>query len=220
MPVTAILSLDECKSELAQTNDNIDKLKADLRRVEDSHPHGLDQESLEQLKASEELAREELDKLSSRAKDLEKQAALIGQLEGKTNDADNQAENLKAEVEAISDRYAHGPIPLLSAEDDLRRIESTRNRLADLLAFLNGLRNWLGTEMPNNEPAQQHLDQLTNGLDELNGRLDMLRQPLADEIAHENQLLGKQAELEQQLAVLENQALQQPSADSFEAIQA
>ena len=58
LPVTAILSHDDLKAELAQTNSNIDQLKADLHRVEDAHPHGLDQESLAQLKASEELVSE------------------------------------------------------------------------------------------------------------------------------------------------------------------
>lgn len=55
LPVTAILSLDETRADLGQTINNIDQLKADLRKVEDAQPHGLDQESLAQLKASEEL---------------------------------------------------------------------------------------------------------------------------------------------------------------------
>ena len=56
--MTAILSLDDLRAELSQANSNIDQLKADLRKVEDAHPHGLDQESLAQLKASEELVSE------------------------------------------------------------------------------------------------------------------------------------------------------------------
>jgi chromosome segregation ATPase len=220
LPVTAILSLDEAKSELAHTSNNIDQLKAELRRVEDSQPHGLDQESLAQLKSSEELAKSELDKLTSRAKELETQAALIGQLEDKKNDAENQVNNLKAEVEAITDKYAHGPISLVSAEDDLRRSESTKNRLAEALAFLNNLKDWLSREMPNNEPAQQQLDEQKNGLDELSRRLDELRRPLVEEVAHQNQLLQKQAELEQQLTDLENQTLQASEPSAFEAIQA
>jgi len=222
LPVTAILDLDEAKSELAQTNNNIEQLKAELRRVEDSRqPHALDEDSLAQLKASEELAKSQLDKLTSRAKELEKQASLIGQLENKKNDAENQVNQLGAEVAAITDKYAaHGPIDLVSAQDDLRRSEGTKNRLAEALALLNQLKDWLSREMPNNEPAQQQLDEQKNVLDELNRRLDELRQPLADEVARENQLLVKQEELAQQLAELENQALRASEPNEFEAIQA
>ena len=222
LPVTAILDLDEAKSELAQTNNNIEQLKAELRRVEDSRqPHALDEDSLAQLKASEELAKSQLDKLTSRAKDLEKQASLIGQLENKKNDAENQVNQLGAEVAAITDKYtAHGPIDLVSAQDDLRRSEGTKNRLAEALALLNQLKDWLSREMPNNEPAQQQLDEQKNVLDELNRRLDELRQPLADEVARENELLVKQEELAQQLAELENQALRASEPNEFEAIQA
>lgn len=144
---------------------------------------------------------------------------MIGQLEDRQNDAANQANNLKAEVEALVDKYAHGPTGLVSAEDDLRRLESTKSRLADALAFLNNLKNWLSQEMPNNEPAQQQLDEQTKSIDELNIRLDELRQPLADQVAHENQLLNKQAELEHQLSALENQVLQASEPGEFAAIQ-
>lgn len=220
LPVTAILSLDEINADLAQTNNNIDQLKACERKVHDAQPHGLDQESLAQLKASEELGKLELEKLAARCKELEKQAELIGQLEARQNDAANQASNLKSEVEALTDKYAHGPIALISATDDLRRLESTKNRLAEALALLNNLKNWLAREMPNNEPAQQQLDKQIYGLEELNMRLDELRQPLAEQLAHENQLLQKQADLEQRLADLENQALQASEPSAFEAIQA
>jgi chromosome segregation ATPase len=170
LPVTAILSLDEAKSELAQTNNNIEQLRAALRKVEDSQPHGVDQETLAQLKDSEGQAKSGLEKLTSRAKQLEQQAALIGHLLSKKNDAENQSNNLNAEVEAIMDKYAHGPISLVSAEDDIRRSESTKNRLAEALANLNNLKDWCLKEMPNNEPAQQQLDEQKKGLDELSRR--------------------------------------------------
>jgi len=155
VPVTAILSLDEARTELAQANADIDQLKAELRKVEDAQPHGLDQESLAQLKASEELAKSELEKLASRCKELERQAELIGQLEDRKNDAENQVNNLKAEVDSLTDKYSHGPIALVSAEDDLRRSESTKNRLADAAANLNNLKDWLAREIPNNERGAQ-----------------------------------------------------------------
>lgn len=221
LPVTAILNLDEARFAQAQTQDTIDRLKADLRTAEDARPHGLDAETLSQLKATEELAKSQLEKLVARSKDLERQAELIGQLEERQNNAANQANNLKAEVEALTDKYEHErPIDLVSAEDDLRRSESTKNRLADALAFLNNLKNWLAQEMPNNEPAQQQLDEQKSELDELNRRLDELRQPLAVQVAQEKQLLDKQAELEHQIAALETQVLQATEPVEFEAIQA
>lgn len=219
VPVTAILSLDEARTELAQANADIDQLKAELRKVEDAKPHGLDQESLAQLKASEELAKSELEKLASRCKELERQAELIGQLEDRKTDAENQVNNLKAEVDSLTEKYSHGPIALVSAEDDLRRSESTKNRLADAAANLNNLKDWLAREIPNNEPAQQQLDEQKDSLEDLNRRLDELRQPLVGQVANELQLLQKQSELENQLAELENQAIQASEPSAFEAIQ-
>lgn len=114
LPVTAILSLDEANSELENCKNYIDQLKTELRKTEDSRPHGLDSESLAQLKSAEELAKLELEKLDSRAKELEKQASLIGQLEGKQNEAENQLKNLSADVDLLAEKYAQGPVPLLN----------------------------------------------------------------------------------------------------------
>lgn len=210
VPVSAILSLADAEEERKRTAESLDRLKADLQQFEP--PRGLDQESLEQLKTSEELAKSELAKLTERLGALEKQADLIGQLEDKKNDAEKQLDNLKTELDALQDKYAHGPVALVSAEDDLRRAESTKNRLADFGAFLNGLKDWLAQQMPGNEPAIEELDARQREVEELARRLEEIRQPLVDQVAAEQQLLNRQAELDHQLAELENQA----TAESLE----
>lgn len=101
----------------------------------------------------------------------------------------------------------------------MRRSETTNNRLADAMALLNALKNWITTEMPNNEPAQQSINEQKNALEQLTTRLDDIRQPLVEEVRNENVLLLKQAELGQQLAGLENQAFQATEPSTCKAIQ-
>lgn len=220
LPVTAILSLDEISAELTQTNSNIDKLKADLRKIEDTQPHNLDQESLAHLRASEELAKSELDKLKLRCDSLQKQAELIGIFEDRQNDAANQARNLRAEVESFTEKYAHGPVALVNAEDDVRKSGNTQNRLSDAIAFLDDSKNIIARDMPSNEPALQQLDEQKNALNELSRTLNELRQPLAQEVAQEIDFLKKQSDLERLLTDLEEQALNASEKNEIEKIHA
>lgn len=62
-PVSEIRNLDEAKLAQEEAVNLANQLKAELRKIEDAQPRGLDQESLSQLKASEELAKSELEKL-------------------------------------------------------------------------------------------------------------------------------------------------------------
>lgn len=220
-PVTSLLSVDDVQAQLAQAHAQMEQLKSELRKVEAAEPRGLEQDQVDLLKASEEAAKSELDKLTSRCGELECQVELLAQLEDKRRDAENQLNNLTSEVNALSDKYST-PNALVAAEDDLRRSESTKNRLADSAAFLNNANEWLAHEMPNNEAAQNELLQRVQDLEQLESRLAQLRQPLLDEVEREKRLLQEQNALLDQLHQLEDQAIQasetlEPAA--FEAIQ-
>lgn len=159
---------------------------------------------------------------ASRTGELQRVGELLGQLETKRNDAEAKVGELSSEVDSLTEKYTHGPIPLGSAEDDLRRSEGTKNRAADSAAFLNNLKDWLAQEMPDNEAAQTEVQQRIDAIEQLDKRLAELRQPLLDEVERERHLLAEQNALLDQLDHLENQAIQasetlEPTA--FEAIQ-
>jgi chromosome segregation ATPase len=206
-PIATILNAEEAQARLDETNAHVELLKSELRRVEDA-PYGseLDQDQVDLLKRSEEAAKAELEKLNGRCDELQHQKDLIAQWDKRRNEVEGQVNNLANDVSAFVDKY-NAPNPLITAEDDLRRSESLKNRLGDSMGAASSLQAWLGEQMPSNEPGNDALQQHINNLEQLDAQLTQLRQPLMAEVSHEKQLLDEQKAILEQLARLEDEAL-------------
>lgn len=173
----AKLDVDSAQSELTTVEAKALALKEVLAKTEEPTT-GLSKDEEAMAAKGEENAREYLKRLLAKCGELQRQIDLIGELHKQDNALKGDLKALGEDVHKLLLHYKETPQSLLTAEDDLRKVDAIKARLQEANQQLHAMKAWASEKLANNGEAESAIKETENTVNELNDQLQQLIVPL------------------------------------------
>ena len=160
----------DAQNELSVTEMRCLKLKNALAKLEETTPD-LTAEEENIAKKSKETASGHLKELLEKCTRLQKQIGLIQQLQKQNSALNEEVLAIREDAHLVMLRYKEAPLHFLTAEDDLRKADTVKERADEASQQVDALKVWAAHQVPDSAKAIELIKSTQNQLSDLNSQL-------------------------------------------------